>query len=371
MAVQRAEIEAGVEQLLENPDLAGALESDRFKQFLDHIPIAIAVSELQSSEGTDESIVYANIEFERLTGQVAAEVEGKPWDLVAGRAAASDDERRLSEAIADEQDYIGVFTIRHDDATVNVDAWSNIIEDDDGKAVFRLVALADADRRGEADPDEVERRMREKDTLLRELQHRVRNNLQMITALIRLEARNMPDNATDERLDRLAGRLEALALLYRSLSAEGASESIDLGVYLSEIATAVMHAHAVEGIHLDLQVDTWPVSINVAMPAGLVVNELLTNALKHAFVGRDGGTISLHSLVDESGCRVVVGDDGVGLPAGVTWPKAGKLGAMIVRSLRENARARVEVDSKPGEGLRVVIFFARADALASDAPRGE
>ncbi len=179
----------------------------------------------------------------------------------------------------------------------------------------------------------------------------------------------MPADATEKGFDRLAGRVESLALLYRSLSAEGAGESIDLGVYLSEIATSVMHAHAVEGIHLDLQVDTWPVSINVAMPAGLVVNELLTNALKHAFAGRDGGTISLHSLVDERGCRVVVADDGIGLAEGASWPKAGKLGAMIVRSLRENAKARVEVESEPGKGMRVTIFFARADAAASLSPR--
>lgn len=71
-----------------------------------------------------------------------------------------------------------------------------------------------------------------------------------------------------------------------------------------------MLAHASEGIRLDLKVDTWPVSINVAMPTGLVVNELLTNALKHAFTGRDGGTITLHSLVDEKGCCVVVADNG-------------------------------------------------------------
>ena len=79
---------------------------------------------------------------------------------------------------------------------------------------------------------------------------------------------------------------------------EGAQgDEIDLGVYLSQIASAVMRSHAVEGIRLDLKVDTYPVSVNVAMPTGLVVNELLTNALKHAFAGRDGGTITLHSLV--------------------------------------------------------------------------
>jgi two-component sensor histidine kinase len=195
------------------------------------------------------------------------------------------------------------------------------------------------------------------------LQHRVKNNLQMITALIRIEARNVRDGVTGVGFDRLAGRVEALALLYRSLADQGRGESIDLGVYLSEVASAVMRAHAVEGIHLNLQVDTWPVSINVAMPAGLVVNELLTNALKHAFKGREGGTITLHSLVDEAGCRVVVADDGIGLAEGTQWPQRGKLSAMIVQSLRQNAKARVEVETQRGKGLRVTVFFARADAM--------
>ncbi|HEY5289519.1 MAG TPA: histidine kinase dimerization/phosphoacceptor domain -containing protein [Caulobacteraceae bacterium] len=362
MAAKNDLNDGAVEQLLDTADLASALESDRFKQFLDHIPIAIAVSELRPSE----CVVYVNLEFERLTGQVAAELEGKAWDVIVGHATASDDERRLSDAIADEQDYIGVFSIEKSGETGDVDAWSNIIEDDDGKPVFRLIALADVGRRD--DLEGADQRLRDKDTLLRELQHRVRNNLQMITALIRLEARNMPDDATDRRFDRLAGRVEALALLYNSLSVEGAGETIDLGVYLGEIATAVMHAHAVEGIHFSIQVDTWPVSINVAMPAGLVVNELLTNALKHAFAGREGGTIWLKSLVDDHGCRVVIADDGVGLPDGVVWPKAGKLGAMIVRSLRENAKATLEVESAPGQGMKVTIFFARANAAAPENP---
>ena len=123
-----------------------------------------------------------------------------------------------------------------------------------------------------------------------------------------------------------------------------------------------MRSHAVEGIRLDLKVDAYPVSVNVAMPTGLVVNELLTNALKHAFQGRDGGTITLHSLADGNGCRVVIADDGVGLPEGVEWPKRGKLGALIVQSLRENAKAGLEVASKQNEGTRITIRFTRAAA---------
>jgi two-component sensor histidine kinase len=350
---------ASVEQLLGTTDLANVLESDRFKQFLDHIPIAIAVAELMPVE----HIVYANIEFERLTGRNASDVFGQDWGIFPASAVAMEDGGRLSDAIPSGDDFIGTFALDWGAEPVIVDAWSNVIQDDGGEPVFRLVALAEAMRRVDSDETQLQAIIREKDTLLRELQHRVTNNLQMITALIRLESRTIPDDSTTARFDRLAGRIEALGLLYRSLSETADRATIDLGVYLSEIASAVMRAHAVEGIHLDLQIDTWPVSVNVAMPAGLVVNELLTNALKHAFAGRKGGTISLHSLVDDTGCRVIIADDGVGLAADTHWPKPGKLSAMIVQSLRQNARAQLEVSSGPGQGMRVTIFFARADAI--------
>jgi PAS domain S-box-containing protein len=350
------------EDLLDTPDLAQALESGQFKQFLDHMPVAIAVSELRSPE----CVVYANLEFERLSGMRSSEIVGQGWDRLPGRGHAEGDPRRLGEAVAGEQEYVGIFQIDQAGGATTVDAWSNIIQDEDGTPRFRLVALAEAGQRSEAHREELERLIEEKDVLLRELQHRVKNNLQMITALIRLEARNLPDDSTGSRFDRLAGRIEALALLYRSLSDDIDAETIDLGVYLSEIASAVMRAHAPEGIRLDLKVDTWPVSVNVAMPTGLVVNELLTNALKHAFVGREGGTITLHSLVEAGGCRVVVADDGIGLGRDESWPKPGKLGAMIAQSLRQNARARLDVRSTPGEGVRVTIFFDRADAAPPD-----
>jgi two-component sensor histidine kinase len=171
----------------------------------------------------------------------------------------------------------------------------------------------------------------------------------------------MPGRSTGWRagsFDRLAGRVDSIQLIYKLLSERDVREEIDLGVYLSEVASSVLHAHAVEGVRLDLKVDSYPVSVNTALPTGLVVNELLTNSLKHAFVGRDGGTITLHSLSEGSGCRVVVADDGIGLPHGVEWPQKGKLGALIVHSLRENAHARLDVESSPGAGMRVTIAFA-------------
>lgn len=346
-----------VEALLETPGLADALESDRFKQFLDHVPVAILVSELLPSE----IITYANFEFERLTGHPIASVEGQSWTALPGVAAASHDDRLLGEAVAADEEYIGTFRIERDGHATDVDAWSNTIENDAGTPIFRLVALARVDQHLR-DDDGLRQSLKDMDAMLRELQHRVKNNLQMITALIRLEARNVADDETGQRFARLAGRIGALGLLYQALSGEGHEDQVDLGVYLSQVASSVMQAHATEGIRLDLKVDTWPVSTNVAMPTGLVVNELLTNSFKYAFVGREGGTITVHSLIDAAGCRVVIADDGVGLPDGMTWPAQGKLSSAIARSLRENAKARLDVESAPNEGVRVTIYFDRADA---------
>jgi len=347
----------GVEHLHETPGLADALESERFKQFLDQIPVAVAVSVLRPVE----KVVYANLQFEQLSGQLNTTVLGGDWDSLPGQAVNGP--LVLGAAITQGRDHLGSFTIPHGDAGMVVDAWSNVIEDEDGTPAFRLVALVASAARSSI-LDELAEQVREKDTQLLELQHRVRNNLQMITALIRVEARGVSDRSTGEGFDRLAGRIEALGLLYRALGASPGDGVIDLGIYLSEVASAVMRAHAVEGIHLDLQVDTWLVSLDVAMPTGLVVNELLTNALKHAFQGREGGVITLHCITDGAGgCRVVVADDGVGLTPGYVWPKPGKLSALIVRSLLQNAAARMDVTAAPGGGMRVEIVFLSGAAV--------
>src|SRR4029078_12083120 len=96
----------------------------------------------------------------------------------------------------------------------------------------------------------------------------------------------------------LAGRMKALPRPYKLLARDGPSHEVDICVYLGQIASAVMAAHAVEGIRLELKVESFLLLINVAMPLGLAVNELMTNALKHAFKNRPSGTILLRSAAD-------------------------------------------------------------------------
>jgi PAS domain S-box-containing protein len=330
-----------------------SIDTAELRYFLDHIPAAIVVFK---TLGGSQRIVYANKVFESLFGQSQDELRGCGWSIWNGMQHEDDAALDLGNALLDGTDFIGTFRLERQPAAL-VEIYTARIEKEDGTENYRIVALIDVTQRERVQRDEFARRLREKETLLLELQHRVKNNLQIVTALIRLEARCARQGET-VNLEKLAGRVEALKLLYQDFSADGAGRAIDLGHYVSEIATALINAYGVDGIRLDLKVDHTPASINVAMPVGLIVNELVTNAFKYAFAGRQKGTISVQCLqLAEANYQITVADDGVGLPEGMTWPVTGKIGALVVQTLRENAETDVTVEATPGKGTKVVISF--------------
>jgi PAS domain S-box-containing protein len=345
-----------IEELLASPQLAAAAENDQYRRFLDHTPIAIAISRL---DGDEHRVAYINRAFEALTGLTPGEVEGKTWAVLDALHHEDDPRKTLGEALAQGEDFLGVFRTEAEGAQpLAVQAYVSRIETDEGLENYRLAALVDVTARERTQREEVERHIRDKDLLLREIQHRVKNNLQLIIGLIRLEARGARRGEAIN-LDRLASRIESLRLLYDAMSLTGpAEDEIDLGLYLGQIAAAVMKTHAGDQIRLDLNVESCRASVNVAMPAGLAVNELLTNAFKHGFEGLQGGVISLGCRREgDERCRVTVADDGVGLPAGGSWPVPGKLGALIMETLRENAKLELEVESAPERGTRISMSF--------------
>jgi two-component sensor histidine kinase len=347
-----------VDQILGSSKLAAAIENDRYKHLLDHVPVAVAVSR---GSARDQQVVYINRCFETLMSMAPADVEGQGWTCLDGFLNEDNPGQTLGEAIRDGEDFIGVFRPSLPlERLVIVQAYASVIESDDGVENFRIVALVDVGGRERAQIEQFENQIRDRDMLMRELQHRVKNNLQLITALVRLEARSAAEGEA-VALSRLASRIDALTVLYRTLSAENAAADIDLGQYLADIANAVMAASATPAITLDLQVGYCPMSINIAMPAGLLVNEMLTNALKYAFVGRAGGQIKLICKLEGGHVTVVVADDGVGLGEGQEWPSPRKLGALILQTLRENApNVKFNAESIRGQGSWFTLVFDAA-----------
>jgi PAS domain S-box-containing protein len=343
-----------VNDLFDSEELTKAVETEEFRIFLDHIPIAIAISKLMRG---DQRIIYVNKAYEALTGETCPEVRGRGWSILDSFRLEDEPHLTFSESIRKGDDYLGTF-LRTEPKLTLVEAFTGVVENEDTAKAYRIVALINVTARERAQREEFARQIRDKDVMLKEIQHRVKNNLQLVAALIRLEARS--ERKGDKvNLDRLAGRIEALQLLYQAMSPEAWGDDIELGHYVSQIASAVMATYGVEGIRLDLKIDTIPASINVAMPVGLIVNELMINAFKYAFNGRGTGVITLECLQqNDAQCRILVADDGVGLPEGTSWPVVGKIGALVLQILRENTETDVNVESGSGKGTRVTIKFA-------------
>jgi PAS domain S-box-containing protein len=345
-----------INDLFDSAELSKAIETDEFKQFLDYIPIAIVVSKFFRG---DQRICYANKAFETLSGQGAKDCAGKGWSILAGFKDEDDEKVTLDLAVLkDGEEFLGTFRTEHPKPLV-VEAFSGLIQNEDGTENYRIAALIDITDRARAEREEYARQIRDKDIQLRELQHRVKNNLQLIVALIRLEARN-ERRGEKVNLRTLASRIESLHILYQELSNNAADDEVDLGQYLSQIAAAVMNTCGLEGIRLEQKIEHAPVSVNTALSVGLVVNEVLTNSFKYAFEGRGQGVITIECLrQSDDRYRVLVADDGIGLPEGVTWPVPGKIGALIVQTLKENAKTDFNVESAPEKGVGVTMNVDR------------
>ncbi|HVI29148.1 sensor histidine kinase [Hansschlegelia sp.] len=352
---QPEEIAEKLDELAASPDLADALASDRFKQFLDHVPVAILVTEIRKAD--EEQIVYANHEAELILGVSLSDIENAGWSQLDDRLTCDGNLSFSAAVVADEPPSCSFLATPPDAAPLrHIEFQAALVTGEDDQPRFRLVALIDVTERDAPQREAFEAQLRDKDVLLREIQHRVKNNLQIVTALIRMEARRAGSQIGTGPFERLAGRIEALGLLYRQLSFDDAAGAVDLGSLLSEIAGSVIRSQGTEGVRLELHIEPCWTTLDVAMPIGLLVNELLTNAMKYAFEGRGEGVVTVRCLKEgENECVVSVTDDGVGLPEGEIWPQPGKLGALMVSSLEANTRAKVEVGSSDAGGLATTI----------------
>jgi PAS domain S-box-containing protein len=352
-----------VDRIIGSPQLAAAIGNDKYQHLLDNVPVAIAVSR---GAGAQQRVIYVNDAFQQLMALAPDAIEGREWAVLDAYHNEDRTTQTLGAAIRDSEDFIGVFrpSIAGERHLV-VQAYASVIESGDGQETIRIAALVDVGGRERAQIEQFEHQIRDRDMLMRELQHRVKNNLQLVTALVRLEARSAAEGE-GVALARLASRIDALTVLYRTLSGEDAADEIDVGQYLADVANAVMAASAVPGITIDIKVTHCPMSINVAMPSGLLVNEMLTNALKYAFEGRKTGHLRLLCTHEDGRITIVVGDDGVGLGDNQEWPSPRKLGALILQTLKENARnVKFAAESLRGQGTWFTLSF---DADASAVP---
>ncbi len=200
--------------------------------------------------------------------------------------------------------------------------------------------------------------LKEREVLIQEIHHRVKNNLQVISSLIHMQVRKLEAGASREALEECRSRVQAIALIHEKLYQSRDYASVPFSEYAASLAGDVLHAAGInpDAVKLELAIEDLSLAVDRAIPCGLILNELITNALKHAFKAGDGGTlrVELRALDDER-LRLAVDDDGVGLPAGFDVRKSTSLGLQLVCMLAQQLDAELEVESTLGTSFRLTF----------------
>ena len=194
--------------------------------------------------------------------------------------------------------------------------------------------------------------------LLNEVHHRVKNNLQVITSLLRLEGNRSTQPETKAVLGDMQGRIRSMALLHESLYRTGTFASVELGAYLQQLCTQAFRSNTQKNDNVRLVLDLAKVQVTLdqATPCGLLVNELISNCLKHGFPDDRTGEVrvSLAQEADDEWC-LSVRDNGVGLPGDFESRRNGSLGLQLVTDLAQQLHAKLVVG--PGPGATFTITF--------------
>jgi PAS domain S-box-containing protein len=200
--------------------------------------------------------------------------------------------------------------------------------------------------------------LRERDVLMQEIHHRVKNNLQVISSMLNMQMRHVNEPQTRSALEESRRRVEAIALIHEQLYRSLDFTSVKFSDYVSMLAANVFHATDVSSANVQLELQVEPVSLAVdkAIPFGLVINELITNTLKHGFPDQRRGVVKVEvRYCDQQNVLLVVTDDGIGIPASLDLNKTRSLGMQLVSTLVKQLRGKLDVVRAPGTTFRIQV----------------
>ena len=318
------------------------------------------------SVGSDQRIILYNHGAERIFGFRPEEVAGQPLDLLLpGRfaeahrghitdfAEGAASARRMGERRE-------IFGRRRDGTEFPAEA--SISKANVNDAWIFTVILRDVSER-KAVEAKIRASLREKEVLLKEIHHRVKNNLQVVSSLLGLQSRVIADVPTRRMFQESQNRIHSMALLHERLYQSDNLSEIDYRQYVCELTAHLFRTYGVSASRVDLKIhfEEIPMNLDAAVPCGLILNELVSNCLKHAFPDGRGGEIRIELRKDGGRlASLLVADSGVGLPEDISLWNSKSLGLRLVRILANNMGAAVEVSSRPGTEVKLVFPDTRS-----------
>lgn len=202
--------------------------------------------------------------------------------------------------------------------------------------------------------------LQEKEVLLKEIHHRVKNNLQVISSLLNLQSKNIIDENALAAIRDGRDRVKSMALIHQNLYRDDDLTSVDVRDYIDKLTQSLFHSYNInkERVNLTTHIDELQLDVDVVVPLGLILNELISNALKYAFEQVENGGLLRVSLTREFDQLVLqVQDNGRGLPESLNMDKPASMGYQLIKSLTQKLKATISIEGNNGTLAKMIIPY--------------
>ena len=308
----------------------------------------------------DGRFIDVNPRLCEITGYTVDEIKGLAFQEITHPDDLPTDLEYVRQLQAGEIDRYSMDKryFRKDTSVIWVNLTVSLVRDDEGNPGHFIAVVEDMTARKKAETD-VKRSLDEKEVLLREIHHRVKNNMQVISSLLSLQAANIDDARLSELFQESKSRVRAMALIHEILYDSGDLSSIDLKNYLTRLSTSLTRMFGADTgqVRLNVESDDINLGIDEMVPCGLAISELVSNCFKYAFPDRREGRIDIRAIAEpQGGIRLVVSDDGVGMPEGLDIRNTKTMGmGLVVNLVERQLRGKLELACDQGTRFTIVI----------------
>jgi PAS domain S-box-containing protein len=306
---------------------------------------------------TKGTIEYVNPAFEQLTGYSSEEALGKnPMKLLHSKENESVF-NEIYACISSGMPWKGEF---HNRKKSGEEYWASVqigaIKDAEGR-ILSSVAVEQDITEAKRQEERIKQSLKDKEIMLKEIHHRVKNNLQIVSSLLKMQSENHSNEETIEALKVSRSRIVSMALVHENLYKTPDLSRIDMKNYIDKLSMNIFAAFGVRNnkISFHSEVNDVKLGLETAIPLGLMMNEIITNSLKHAFPSCDNGEINVRLEKDNDSYRLSVKDTGIGIPKDFLTKTNGTLGKQLIKTLCSQLDGEMHINN--GRGTEFLINF--------------
>ena len=247
--------------------------------------------------------------------------------------------------------------VRKDGELLSANVTVSLVRDTNDNPNYFVAVFEDITERKEYER-QLEESIKEKEVLLKEVHHRVKNNMQVISSILNLQSSYIDDETALSILRESQDRIKSMSFVHESLYQSNTLSEVNFSEYIQNIARNLFHSYGRPqgGLSLDFELEEVFLNLDTSIPCGLIINEIVSNSLKYAFEGRESGIIKIEfSKLSDGKLKLIVSDNGIGLPDNFDIENAESLGLQLVTTLITQISGVLEIDTRNGTRFNIVF----------------